>query len=190
MSKAEKSSLYAAGRASGANPAMIGTQYAALCWRNKGKKAEVLLITSRDTGRWVIPKGWPMEDRGPAGTAAQEAWEEAGVRGDIATEAIGCFHYDKLFRKAPALNCTVEVFPMRIEKLARRWPEKAERRRKWFSAKKAAAKVNEPELKAILRDLAGTSGQARLEQTLQERAAPHLPSGALTDPPIDLGQSE
>ncbi|MEN9850080.1 MAG: hypothetical protein RL128_243, partial [Pseudomonadota bacterium] len=60
------------------------TQYGALCWRMHRGKVEVLLITSRDTGRWVIPKGWPIDGLAPAQTAAREAWEEAGVEGDIA----------------------------------------------------------------------------------------------------------
>ncbi|TMV51704.1 NUDIX hydrolase, partial [Thioclava sp. BHET1] len=66
-------------------------QVAALCFRGGGAATEVLLITSRDTGRWVVPKGWPMRGLDAAGAARQEAWEEAGVMGRIAAEPVGRF---------------------------------------------------------------------------------------------------
>ena len=72
-----------------ANATAARTQYGALCWRMHRGKVEVLLITSRDTGRWVIPKGWPIAGLAPAETAAREAWEEAGVEGDIADDGLG-----------------------------------------------------------------------------------------------------
>ena len=131
------------------------TQYGALCWRMHRGRVEVLLITSRDTGRWVIPKGWPMAGQDAAGAAAQEAWEEAGVTGEIGAEAMGFYGYDKTRRTREALPCVVTVYPLRVEELAKDFPERKERRRRWFGAAKAAKLVAEPELQALLARLDG-----------------------------------
>jgi 8-oxo-dGTP pyrophosphatase MutT (NUDIX family) len=136
------------------------SQVAALCWRMHRDRVEVLLITSRDTGRWVLPKGWPMDGRDAPGAAAQEAWEEAGVTGVVKPDVIGLFGYDKVIAPAATLPCMVSVFALRVAALARRFPERKERRRKWFSAEAAARKVAEPELRTLLRAVA--KGQLRL----------------------------
>jgi 8-oxo-dGTP pyrophosphatase MutT (NUDIX family) len=125
-------------------------QYGAICWRMHRSKVEVLLITSRDTGRWVIPKGWPMDNRSASEAAQQEAWEEAGVRGDIAETAIGMFNYVKLLTSKRSSECVVKVFTLRVSKLVDKFPERKERRRKWFAAEKAARMVIEPELRQLL----------------------------------------
>jgi 8-oxo-dGTP pyrophosphatase MutT (NUDIX family) len=130
------------------------SQFGALCWRRADTGIEVLLITSRDTGRWVIPKGWPIDGLGPAGSAAREAWEEAGVKGDLAQQPVGFFSYDKGIAPDETLPCVVSVFPLHVTSLADRFPERKERRRKWFSPEKAARKVAEPELQCLLTDLA------------------------------------
>lgn len=130
------------------------TQFAALCWRMHGDRPEVLLITSRDTGRWIVPKGWPMDGRTPAEAAAREAWEEAGVEGRVAADALGSYFYAKALRRAAALPCVVQVFPLRVERLVADYPERRQRRRKWFSAAKAARKVDEPELRDLILDFA------------------------------------
>lgn len=111
---------------------------------------EVLLITSRDTGRWVIPKGWPMTGLTLAGSAAREAWEEAGVRGKIVEATVGSFNYDKMLKPGTALHCRVDVFSLRVAALADKFPERKLRRRKWFDHAKAARKVAEPELRGLL----------------------------------------
>jgi 8-oxo-dGTP pyrophosphatase MutT (NUDIX family) len=126
-------------------------QIGALCWRMHRAKVEVLLITSRDTGRWVIPKGWPMEGLSEAEAAAIEAWEEAGVRGDINADSIGSFVYDKVISPNEVIPCTVAVFALRVAALHTDFPERKQRRRKWFSAGKAAGKVAEPELRQLLK---------------------------------------
>ncbi len=104
------------------------TQYAALCWRAQPGGIEVLLITSRDTGRWVLPKGWPMADRAPHEAALQEAWEEAGVKGAVSPDCIGYFAYDKTADGTTstegAIPCIVAVFPVAVAKLSRRFPER------------------------------------------------------------------
>lgn len=125
-------------------------QCGAICWRKHRGRVEVLLITSRDTGRWVIPKGWPMAGLSLAGAAEREAWEEAGVKGRIAEASLGAFGYDKILKPGQALPCRVDVFALRVEELKRNFPERQMRRRKWFSHAKAAHKVAEPELRGLL----------------------------------------
>jgi 8-oxo-dGTP pyrophosphatase MutT (NUDIX family) len=139
------------------------TQVAALCWRKHRDRVEVLLITSRDTGRWVLPKGWPIEGHTAPEAAATEAWEEAGVKGQMGAEMLGLFGYDKMLGPDIAHPCMVSVYPLRVATLSRRFPERKERRRKWFSAEKAARKVLEPELRQLL--LALDAGTVRLPQT-------------------------
>lgn len=129
-------------------------QFGALCWRVGKAGAEVLLISSRETGRWVIPKGWPMEGRSGAEAAAIEAWEEAGIKGQIAEAKLGHFTYEKILnrdsKKEQALPCIVDVFSLEVRKVAAQFPEQRQRRRKWFAPDKAARKVVEAELKALL----------------------------------------
>lgn len=126
------------------------TQYGAVCWRMHRGKVEVLLITSRDTGRWIIPKGWPISGLTPADTAAREAWEEAGVEGEVVAEELGVFGYDKAMGLRQSVPCSVQVFGLRVAELKDKFPEKRERRRKWFGLEKAARKVAEPELRQLL----------------------------------------
>lgn len=134
-------------------PAQAGqetrNQQGALCWRMNRGRLEVLLITSRDTGRWVIPKGWPMEGLGSAEAAACEAWEEAGVEGHILPLPVGFYSYDKA-SNGKTLPCMVSVFPLRVSRLADKFPERSQRRRKWFTAEKASRKVAEAELRDLL----------------------------------------
>ncbi len=125
-------------------------QYGALCWRREGEETEVLLITSRDTGRWVIPKGWPMPGLSPEAAAAQEAWEEAGVSGLMNPLCIGRYGYQKCLTLTSTVPCAVAVYGMRVEKLAKTFPEMKERRRKWFPLREAATLVAEPELALII----------------------------------------
>lgn len=125
------------------------SQQGALCWRMNRGRLEVLLITSRDTGRWVIPKGWPMEGLGPDQAAACEAWEEAGVEGQVQPLPVGFYSYDKA-TNGRFLPCMVSVFPLRVARLADKFPERSQRRRKWFTAEKASRKVAEPELRDLL----------------------------------------
>ncbi len=130
----------------------VRSQFSALCYRVARNKPQVLLITSRRTGRWIVPKGWPMDGRTPAQCAAQEAWEEAGVIGKAHDRCLGLYSYNKYHCTAGGMPCVAMVFPVRVKSLAQDFPEKKQRRRKWFSPKKAAAKVSEPELSRILRD--------------------------------------
>ena len=125
-------------------------QYAALCYRRKKGVVEILLITSRGTGRWILPKGWAMKKESEPGTAAQEAYEEAGVVGQIDPTALGTFEFDKWVHGMP-VPCTVQVYPLKVERLDDDFPEKDQRQRKWFSIEEAAAKVDEPQLQDLIK---------------------------------------
>ncbi len=129
----------------------ICSQMGALCYRIDNGKLRVLLITSRRTGRWIVPKGWPMSDRDAAGTAVQEAWEEAGVIGNCRARSLGHYFHFKVMSDGNEAPCLVEVFPIKVKQLADKFPERSERHRRWFSPKKAAARVAEPELAQMIR---------------------------------------
>lgn len=111
---------------------------------------QVLLITSRDTGRWVLPKGWPMKGKTAGNCALQEAFEEAGVRGDVSDHCLGFYSYVKIMSPTEAPTCVVAVFPVRVTHLLGKFPERDQRQRKWFAPDKAAEKVAEPELRSML----------------------------------------
>jgi len=129
-------------------------QAAALPWRRDDDgEVKVLLITSRETRRWVIPKGWPIKGLKPQKTAAREALEEAGVQGAMAKK-IGVFHYDKRLADGRVQKIRVAVFPLKVEVELDRWPEAHERVRRWTSPGDAAALVLEPELAELLRRFA------------------------------------
>ncbi|MEO0711247.1 MAG: NUDIX hydrolase [Pseudomonadota bacterium] len=128
------------------------TQFASICFRRTGKATEVLLIKSLQTGRWIIPKGWPMDGLTPSAAAAQEAWEEAGVKGRAIDTCLGLYSYMKALEDKDTLSVLVAVFPLEVKRLADDYPEAGQRKRKWFRPKKAAARVREPELKHMLRN--------------------------------------
>lgn len=128
------------------------SQVAALCYRGKGHDKEVLLVTSRGTGRWILPKGWPMADKAAPEAAAQEAWEEAGVkRGKLGQEPIGAFSYEKELDNGVIAPCEATVFPLKVKELADEFPEADERNRTWVAPREAAKMVSEPGLKRLLR---------------------------------------
>nr|WP_253746532.1 MULTISPECIES: NUDIX hydrolase [unclassified Ruegeria] len=129
-------------------------QFAALCTRKKKGQDEVLLITSRDTGRWIIPKGWPIDGLDGAETALQEAWEEAGVRAETVDKTpVGHFTYDKILKDGSAQPVLTSVYRIAVSKLVEDFPEAHQRTRKWFSPAEAASHVQEPELRALLRKM-------------------------------------
>jgi 8-oxo-dGTP pyrophosphatase MutT (NUDIX family) len=127
-------------------------QSAALCFRTGKRGKEVLLITSRERGRWILPKGWPINGLDGAGTAAQEAWEEAGVKPlKVNKKSLGQFHYDKILGNGASAPVEANVYSIEVDKLSDSYPEADERKRDWMAPNKAAELVEEPELKAILR---------------------------------------
>jgi 8-oxo-dGTP pyrophosphatase MutT (NUDIX family) len=129
-------------------------QYAALPYRRKGKSApEVLLVTSRETGRWIIPKGWPLKGKAPHKAAAREAREEAGVVGKINRRSVGSFLYEKRLKGGKVIVCEVQVFALKVKRQHASWLEKGERKVKWLPRTKAAKTVGDRVLGAIIRTL-------------------------------------
>jgi len=126
-------------------------QFGALPYRVDGAGVEVLLVTSRETKRWIIPKGWPIKGFKPAKTAAREAYEEAGVRGRIAGRAVGHYMYEKWFDdKAVIVSCEVRVFPLLVKRQLEKWPECKQRRIQWFRASAAADIVDDDDLRRMI----------------------------------------
>jgi 8-oxo-dGTP pyrophosphatase MutT (NUDIX family) len=135
--------------------AELGKQIAALPMRwKKDGTFQVLMVTSRETKRWIMPKGWTMNGKKPWVAAEIEALEEAGAVGYIGKDVLGTYTYKKKLDDGSSLKCEVDVYPMVVEHLKRTWKERDERKRKWFSAKGAAKRVSEPELAKLLRSLA------------------------------------
>lgn len=120
-------------------------------------------MTSRDTGRWIIPKGNINAGATPAQAAEAEAYEEAGLRGTISNSIpLGFYTYFKILASGEKRPATVEVYLLRVTQQVKRWPEKRERRLCWVSLKKAVRLVQEPGVVPLLRrmmeledDLAG-----------------------------------
>ncbi|UVC13609.1 NUDIX hydrolase [Mesorhizobium onobrychidis] len=125
-------------------------QVAALPWRDTRHDVEIMLITSRDTGRWVLPKGWPEAKELLCEAAAREAGEEAGLRGTISHHEAGRYFYAKALASGEEVPCEVLVFPLQVDKIADRWKEKRSRTRKWVSPAEAVRMVNEPDLGQII----------------------------------------
>lgn len=147
-------------------------QIAALPMRwGDGGTVEVLMITSRDTGRWIVPKGWTMPDHKPWDAAAIEALEEAGAEGHIGREAFGTYRYDKVLADGSKRRVTVQVFPMVVERLLKRWKERDERTRRWFPAREAARLVDEPDLAELLKRLKTKPKKLPVVGKLLKRAA-------------------
>jgi hypothetical protein len=109
-----------------------------------------MLITSRETRRWVIPKGWPMLGRKPHRVAEIEAFQEAGVKGVVKKKSIGAYSYTKVLADGHIRLCFVEVYPLRVTLEAVKWRESAERDLAWFRAEEAAALVDEGGLALII----------------------------------------
>lgn len=121
-----------------------------LRWTDRGW--EVLLVTTRTTSRWTVPKGWPMKGRKGHEAAAVEAWEEGGVIGVAKKQAVGRYLYWKRLDGYFAL-CRVKLFAVVVQDVQAAWPESTERMRYWLPARDAAEMVEEPGLKKALRGL-------------------------------------
>ncbi|SEM99599.1 8-oxo-dGTP pyrophosphatase MutT, NUDIX family [Roseovarius tolerans] len=129
-------------------------QVAAICYRDAPLGRQVLLITSRGTGRWIVPKGWPIDGLNAVEAALQEAWEEAGVKARVErAEPAGRFDYDKRHDEGYETPVEAHVFKVCIDRLEDSYPEAGERDRQWFTPEEAANRVQEPGLQAILRQM-------------------------------------
>ena len=127
------------------------SQFGALCYRVTDGKVQILLITSRRTKRWIIPKGWPENDMTPGESAANEAMEEAGVAGKLRERPFGVYCYEKTVEAGDNFPCIVTVYALKVKMILTDYAEKSERRRKWFSRKDASKHVFEPDLARLLK---------------------------------------
>jgi 8-oxo-dGTP pyrophosphatase MutT (NUDIX family) len=129
-------------------------QYGVLPYREIKSEVQILLVTSRGTRRWIIPKGWPQRGTPPHRAAAREAFEEAGVVGKVGKKTIGSYRYEKIFESGATVRCKVRVFPLRVTRQFKRWPEKRQRQTQWHSPAQASRRVREKYLRQIIRSFA------------------------------------
>ncbi|NTJ11699.1 NUDIX hydrolase [Rhizobium lusitanum] len=131
---------------------MFRSQFGAVCFRYKdgGEEFEILVITSRESGRWIIPKGWPIKGKKPHEVAAIEAWEEAGVRGTVRKRTIGRYTYLKDLDDANVAPCIVEMFQIEVKEVRADFKEQGQRILNWVTPSEAARRVREIELKSLL----------------------------------------
>jgi len=127
----------------------------------------VLLVTSRENKRWVIPKGNPPAGMTGHGAAALEAEEEAGVCGLVCPTPLGSYRYRKRRSNGASLMFDVDVFPLAVNRELDSWKEQSQRERRWFSLPEAAAAVDE----ADLRDLIRSFGPSEFKAATRRRGA-------------------
>lgn len=116
---------------------------------------ELVLITSRNDGRWLIPKGWPENGESLEAGAAREAREEAGIVGDIHGDPVGAYVYMKLLASGERIRSEVSVFPLLVRSLQSNWPERVSRERRRVPLAKAVRRVGDKDLARLLRELNG-----------------------------------
>lgn len=126
-------------------------QYGALPWRkDKHGSVQILLITSRRRGRWIVPKGWPVKGRASYMAAALEAFEEAGVIGEISSTELASYRYIKLDDGGSLQRRRVALFPLRVRGTLTNWPERSQRQRRWLPIAEAAELVDDTELARVI----------------------------------------
>jgi predicted phosphate transport protein (TIGR00153 family) len=125
----------------------------------------ILLITSRGTGRWVIPKGNIPSGMSPHAAAAAEAEEEAGISGAVCPTPLGSFRYRKRRNNGASLMLDVDVFPLAVTRELANWKEQGQRERRWFTLKDAAEAVDEPDLRDLMRSFAASEFRAAAGRT-------------------------
>lgn len=125
----------------------------------------ILLVTSRENKRWVIPKGNPQKGLSPHAAAALEAEEEAGVRGAVCPVSLGSYRYRKKRQSGASLMIDVDVFPLSVSSEYASWKEQGQRERRWFSLEDAAQAVDEPDLRDLIRSFGQSDFQAATKRT-------------------------
>ena len=144
-------------------------QIAALPYRLDGasetSSVQVLLVTSRGTRRWVIPKGNIDTGMSPHAAAAMEAQEEAGVRGALCPTPLGSYRYRKRRSSGASLMVDVEVFPLLVHDELPAWKEQSQRERRWFGLTEATAVIDEPDLRDLIRSFAPSEFKAAVRRT-------------------------
>ena len=156
----------------------ILNQAGVIAYRILDGKVQVLLMTSRDTGRWIIPKGNINGRSTPSKAAEKEAYEEAGVRGAVTSSIpLGIYTYSKKLESGEARAATVEVYLLRITERLKKWPEKGQRKLSWVSTKEAVGLVEEPGVVPLLHrlmefeDTLANSGRGRSDNPRAKRRA-------------------
>ncbi|MBB2169681.1 NUDIX hydrolase [Gluconacetobacter aggeris] len=141
----------------------VRLQYGALPYRFSDERdLEILLVTSRGRGRWIIPKGWPIKGMNPAKSAAREAYEEAGVRGSVGSKAIGRIRYDKILSDGETyVLCELVVFPLKVKQQLKKWPEAGERELRWLPALQALELADDEGLRDLIRHFTPKTGRKR-----------------------------
>ncbi len=157
---------------------VTGIQYAALPYRFEDRQLRILLITSRGTGRWIIPKGWPMNGLKPQEAVATEAAEEAGLVGETAARPIGSYHYLKRLKNEQTKAVQVIVFPFRVDHLQPAFKEQGQRTARWFRWQEAAGLVAEPSLRRLIRDFGLSHSPNPITQGLRRYWAWRFGGGA------------
>ncbi|MBS1303982.1 NUDIX hydrolase [Loktanella sp. SALINAS62] len=128
-------------------------QVAALCHRKGKKGREVLLVTS-SRGRWILPKGWPIDGLTDAEAAMQEAWEEGGVRkGQVTSKPVAKFNGSKRFSDGRQVPARVKVYGIRVSEMSRKYPERQRRDRQWVSLSKAAKLLSDKGFRKAIKAL-------------------------------------
>lgn len=131
-------------------------QYGALPYRLSDGVLEVLLITTRNSRRWILPKGWPIAGVARHVSAAREAMEEAGVGGEIGSDTIGSFRHFKQLKNGHVVPCRVDVYPLKVTQERKRWAEKDARELRWCTIDVALAQIAEPSLRKLIEKFAAS----------------------------------
>jgi 8-oxo-dGTP pyrophosphatase MutT (NUDIX family) len=144
-------------------------QYAAICYMRMHDSIKVLLITSRQSGRWVIPKGWAMDRRAPHQVAEREAWEEAGIRGKARKKPFGYYTYLKMLDTGDRVASVVQVHLVEVSATDVEFREKGQRSFVWLPPHEAATLVREPELKGLLGQVEAVLTKRKKSKTADPR---------------------
>ena len=156
-------------------------QFGALPYRfGKDGELEILLITTRRSKRWIIPKGAPIKGLKPSRSAAQEAFEEAGVRGSVSEKPFGDFRFRKTLEGAPSILCQGKVFPLEVKTQMRYWPEAQQRAVAWISPEEACARLNDDGLRLLVARFAAKTKPKRPNKKARVAASPPPFGGAPT----------
>ncbi|MCU7829122.1 MAG: histidine phosphatase family protein [Candidatus Thiodiazotropha sp. (ex Myrtea sp. 'scaly one' KF741663)] len=131
-------------------PAYYYNQSSVIPYRMNDGQLEILVVRSSKCKHWVVPKGVSDPATSLQASAAKEAFEEAGVEGEVGEQALGSYKYEKW-----GADCTVQVYPMAVNKIIPEtaW-EESHRGREWLSPKQAMKRVKQSELKPMIQALA------------------------------------
>jgi 8-oxo-dGTP pyrophosphatase MutT (NUDIX family) len=147
---------------------VVRVQYGALPYRfTQTAGLEILVVTTRQSRQWIVPKGWPIKRLTPSKSAAREAFEEAGVRGKVGARAIGAFRYKKRASGNGAdPDYEVTIFPLLVRRQSATWPEFGQRVVQWVDPQRAIVLIRDPELKAIVEKFAKRAAAAAASKVI------------------------